>query len=271
MEESKKIVRTAIVVLILLVAAVGAYYLFIADRGKSPASGESAALEKTGPDAKAAAGPGGGPGLDVTLAQSDDVLRPLAVDLSVNPVFGQWLKSRDLIRKFVAAVDNIAAGQSPRAHADFFSLKGPFRVSQRGGRAFLDPAGYERYNIVADVFDSVSAAGCARLYRDFQKPIDEAYRDLGYSRGQFHQTLMRAIGEILGTPVVETPILLEKKVTTYVMADPRLEGLSAAQKHLLRMGPENLQLIQAKLRDLALALGFSEAQLPQTRTISAAK
>jgi hypothetical protein len=29
------------------------------------------------------------------------------------------------------------------------------------------------------------------------------------------------------------------------------------------MGPENLQLIQAKLREVALALGFAESQLPQ--------
>ena len=37
------------------------------------------------------------------------------------------------------------------------------------------------------------------------------------------------------------------------------------EKHLLRMGPENLQLIQAKLREIATALGFGEAQLPRPR------
>jgi hypothetical protein len=63
--------------------------------------------------------------------------------------------------------------------------------------------------------------------------------------------------------VVEGPIVLEKKIMSYALADPKLEELDAAQKHLLRMGPENLQLIQAKLRELALNLGFSDSQLPR--------
>jgi hypothetical protein len=43
--------------------------------------------------------------------------------------------------------------------------------------------------------------------------------------------------------------------------DPDLENLTAAQKHLLRMGPENIRVIQAKLREIAQALGF-EIQEP---------
>jgi hypothetical protein len=265
-EENQKVVRTAIVILILLIAGFGIYYLFIADRGKLPASAEPLPAEKIGRSEKAAEGPGAGAALNVALDQSDDILRKSAVDLSSNPVFGQWLKSRDLVRRFVAAVDAIANGQSPRPQADFFLLKTPFPVLQRDGRTQLDPAGYDRYNVVADVFDSVGGAACAKLYRDFQGPIEQAYRELGYPAGGFHQTLFRAILEILRTPVVEAPIVVEKRVASYVFADPKLEELSAAQKHLLRMGPENLQLIQAKLRELALALGFAETQLPKART-----
>ena len=64
---------------------------------------------------------------------------------------------------------------------------------------------------------------------------------------------------------MDVPISFEQGGTTYLMVDPLLEELSPAQKHLLRMGPENLQLIQAKLREIALALGFGEAQLPRPR------
>lgn len=264
MEESQKVVRTAIIILIVLVAGFGVYYLFIADRGKAPISAESLPKEKIGRPEKTADGPGGSGTVNVPLDQSDDGLRKSAGDLSSNAVFGQWLKSRDLIRRFVAAVDAIANGQSPRPQSDFFSLKAPFPVVARGGKTFLDPAGYDRYNVVADVFDSVSAAGCAKLYRDYQGPIEQAYRELGYPAGGFHQTLFRAVLEILRTPVVETPIILEKRVASYVFGEAKLEDLSPAQKHLLRMGPENLQLIQGKLRELALALGFTEAQLPKS-------
>jgi hypothetical protein len=265
MEENQKVVRTAIIVLIVLVACVGVYYLFIADRGKSPASTEPLPTEKIGRAEKEAEGPGGGAGINVPLDQSDEIVRKSAGDLSVNAVFGQWLKSAGLVRRFVAAVDAIANGQSPRPQADFFALKKPFPVLAKGGKTLLDPAGYDRYNVVADVFDSLGAAACAKLYRDFQGPIEQAYRELGYPAGGFHKTLFRAILEVLRTPIVDAPIVLEKRVASYVFADPRLEELSAAQKHLLRMGPENLQLIQSKLRELASAWGFAETQLPKPR------
>ncbi len=271
MEESQKIVRTAIVVLILLIAGFGIYYLFIADRGKPPISADAVPTEKIGRPEKEAEGPAGGAAVNVALDRSDDVLRKSAVDLSSNPVFGQWLKSRDIVRRIVAATDAVAGGQSPRPQTDFFSLKTPFPILQKGGRILLDPAGYDRYNVVADVFDSMSVAGCAKLYRDFQGPIEQAYRELGYPAGGFHKTLFRAILEILRTPIVDGPIVLEKRVASYVFADPKLEELSPAQKHLLRMGPENVQLIQSKLRELALALGFAETQLPKDRSQAPAK
>jgi hypothetical protein len=271
MEESQKVVRTAIIILILLVAGFGVYYLFIADRGKPPASAESVPTEKIGRPEKEGEGPGGGGAINVALDQSDDVVRKSAGDLSSNPVFGQWLKSRGLVRRFVAAVDAIANGQSPRPQADFFVLKTPFPALQKSGRTLLDPAGYDRYNVVADVFDSISTAACAKIYRDFQGPLEQAYRELGYPAGGFHKTFFRAILEILRTPIVETPMVLEKRVASYVFTDPKLEELSPAQKHLLRMGPENLQLIQSKLRELALALGFAETQLPKARSQAPAK
>jgi hypothetical protein len=92
--------------------------------------------------------------------------------------------------------------------------------------------------------------------------MQEAYKDLGYPDTDFDTTLIRAIVEMLQVPVVKD-ILLEKKVVSYAMVDPELEGLSQAQKHLLRMGPENILRIQSKLRDLAQALGIPSSRLPR--------
>ena len=41
---------------------------------------------------------------------------------------------------------------------------------------------------------------------------------------------------------------------SYTFADRELEGLSLAQKHLLRLGPDNARRVQDKLRALARAL-----------------
>jgi hypothetical protein len=267
MDERQKIIRTALIVLFILVVIAAAYYLFIAGREKAPGEAAAPALkpmpvgeETVGKDALAA------PALTVDLDASDDPVRGLAAELSSNSSFAQWLKTKDLLRRFAAAVDNIAAGQSPRPQFDFFALAGPFKTVARGGKTLVDPAGYDRYNVIADVFDSLSTAGCARIYASVRPLLQQAYRELGYPKEDFHQTLLRAIAEILRTPVVDDPIVLEKGVTTWLMVDPKLEELSPAQKHLLRMGPENLQLIHAKLREIALALGYAEAQLPRSRS-----
>jgi hypothetical protein len=266
MDESKKVMRTAVIILFVLIVAVAAYYFFFSGRPSVQGPTEPPLATKKPPGEEI----GGKEAMDaeslaVELDKSDDPVRSLAAELSSNPTLGQWLKTKDLIRKFVAGVDNVANGQSPRPQWDFFTPRGEFMTSPKDGQILLDPAGFDRYNIVADVFDSVSTQGCARLYQSLRPLLQKAYRDLGYPKEDFHQTLYRAIVEILRTPVVDAPIILEKKVTTYVMADARLEDLSAAQKHLLRMGPENVQLIQAKLREIALALGFTEDQLPKQR------
>ena len=49
---------------------------------------------------------------------------------------------------------------------------------------------------------------------------------------------------------------------TYAFADPALEGLSGAQRQLLRMGPRNVRIVQAKLREVAGFLGIPDALLP---------
>lgn len=51
---------------------------------------------------------------------------------------------------------------------------------------------------------------------------------------------------LLATPVVEKDIILidSEKGINYLMVDEYLEKLNPAQKHLLRMGPENTLKIQ---------------------------
>ncbi|MGB8951431.1 MAG: DUF3014 domain-containing protein [Candidatus Aminicenantales bacterium] len=272
MDESKKVIRTGILILVLLIAAFAVYYIFFYKKAQeSSAAEQSLKSQALSPEEAARKAEGIVSGISVNLDQSDDTVRQLARELSSHLTFALWLKSKDMIRKFTAAVDNIANGESPRPQIDFFAPVEKLKVVRKNGQIYLDPASYERYNIVADVFDSLSAMECAQLYQRLRPLFQQAYKELGYPKEDFHQTLLRSIVEILKAPVVEDPILLGKKVTTYVMVDPRLESLSAVQKHLLRMGPENTQLIQARLRQLALTIGFKESQLPKSITYSPRK
>jgi hypothetical protein len=48
--------------------------------------------------------------------------------------------------------------------------------------------------------------------------------------------------------------LEERTVATFAYADERFESLSDAQRHLLRMGPDNVRRVQEKLQELREAL-----------------
>ncbi len=203
-----------------------------------PAGGEKATAEAEG--APLAFPP-------VGLADSDPAVREFAAALSANPEFAKWLLTKDLIRKFVVAVDNVANGLSPKPHVDFFSPAGGFRVVRTKTGTFIDEAAYARYTPVAGVAASIDAA---------------------YPGVDFGETLVRAMAELLEVPVVEGPIGLEQKILSYAMTDASLEALSAAQKQLLRMGPKGVRAVQGKVRELAAALGVPESRLPEAKTVT---
>ncbi len=265
MEEKRKVMLVVVIFIVLIAVGVGIYYFFFREKpaGVPPAQ-EVTPPAQAGvkePLAKEKA-----PELiAVELDKSDELMRELAKGLSSNPTFASWLMTKDLIRKFVAAVDNIAQGMSPKSQVDFFSPKGRFKVIKRGGKFYLDPAGYARYNPAADVFLSLDSKGCVELYRKLKSPIQEAYKELGYPEQEFDETLSLAIIELLKVPVVQGEIRLEERVISYGIFDPELEDLTDAQKHLLRMGPENVQKIQSKLREIASGLGIAAKRIPQPK------
>jgi hypothetical protein len=256
--------RAWIVAVLLLAIGLGAYVVLSPPVPRNPSTpemaGENVARAPTLPPATV---PGAVPEEPLPpLADSDVVARELSDGLSSHPALTAWLATPDLVRRFVAVVCNVAAGDNPRPHLTFMAPESQFGVIERHGRVYIDPASYARYAAAADVVASLDAEGTAGLYRTLTPLIDEAYRELGHPEGAFPDTLRKAIGVLLATPVVEGDVQLTRKVTTFALADPNLEKLSPAQKHFLRMGPRNIRLIQAKLRAIAAALGLPEGKLP---------
>ena len=125
----------------------------------------------------------------------------------------------------------------------------------------LDPARYHRYDGYAAAVDGLDAVGTARLYLTLKPRIVDAYRTLGYPNGDFDPVLAKAIALLLAVPSIDRPIPVREKIITYAFVDPELEGLSAAQKQLLRMGPQNIALVQQKLRQISTLLGLHADQI----------
>jgi hypothetical protein len=196
-----------------------------------------------------------------TLNTSDAVVRELVTTLSSHPQLAKWLVNEDLVRRFTAAIDNIADGKSPRQHVEFMRPTTPFRAMNKRGAFYVNPSSYHRYDLAAEVFSSLDTEGSMALYRELRPLIDEAYREISPPGWVFEDRLLRAIDHLLALQVPTSDIELEERtVATFAYADDELESLSAAQRHLLRMGPSNVRRVQGKLREFRSAL---ETFLPE--------
>lgn len=196
------------------------------------------------------------------LDDSDSLVRDLVAALTSHPAFAAWLIPDDLIRTFVLVVENVADGNNP---AD--SLR-PLRPTQRfqttgeQPQLGIDPASYARYNTHAEIVASINPVGAAELYRRLYPLITEAYAALGHPDGGFDDTLQRALGMLLKTPVLERDVSLMPRATFFEFADDELEDLRPVQKQFLGMGPRNVRAVQASLLDIARELGISSSDLP---------
>ena len=189
-----------------------------------------------------------------TLRTSDVVVRELVSELSAQPKLVAWLANEDLVRRFVAAVDNTANGISPTTQLDFMRPKGKFQVVKKGDKITISPKSFARYDLATQVFVSLDTDGTVALYRELEPLIDDAYAEISPPGSRFSDRLDAAIEELLEVTPPSSKGQVKLKVVTYVYVDESLEDLSSAQRQLLRMGPDNVLLIKAKLRDLKAGL-----------------
>jgi len=272
--QNKSILITAAVLVLLLLGAGVLYWYYTRPPATPPAIEQPKAEAPSQPPPSAEVKVGeekeAPPQPEVkipALDQSDDFVRQMMKNLSPHGKLGEWLKIKNIIRVFVAAVDNIANGKSPRPQLGFLSPGQAFPVGEKGDRIYLDPKGYERFDIFTDAIVSFSSSRTVQVYQKLRPLFQEAYRELGYPQKDFHATFIQAMKRIMDTPIVEREVLLkeEGKGLNYVFIDDGLENMSEVQKHLLRMGPKNTKKIQQKVREIALALGVPETQLPQAQ------
>lgn len=182
------------------------------------------------------------------LEQSDPVVFKELTAMSWHHDFAALFVNKDIIRRFVVFVDNLASGSVAR---DFASLKAPigrFKVLQTGEEAVIDKASYERYDIYLSVLSSTQPEEMVALYNKYKPLVKEVYDEIGYPDHDFNDTVIQAIDHMLDTPVVEGPLEVEAPKVMYQYKDKSLEGLSDVQKQVMRLGPENVKKLKTLLR-----------------------
>jgi len=190
----------------------------------------------------------------VAIADGDTLLRQLAAQLSSSADLTKWLAEADILRRLVAAVNLIAEGNSPRAMVGFLAPGAKFEVQREHGRFFPSPKSYARYDLVTRTLTSIDPTAAAKTYATLKRYIDAAFTEIGRPTRSFDAVLRQAIDRLTHTPISDEVPELREGVMVYTYADPKLESLSAAQKHLLRMGPANAHSIQRWLTQLDQAL-----------------
>lgn len=169
-------------------------------------------------------------------------------------VLASTLDQDALVTRFVAAVYAVSQGRSPVRQIGFLEPEGQFRTTGGNDDLVVAPGAFARYDGLAVAIGGLDSAVLVERYREMEPLFQEAFAEMG-EEGSFRTVLLQALDHLLGAPVPELPIRLQDHVEYYAYADPRLEGASDAQKQLLRLGPDNQRVVQAKLRDLRQRLG----------------
>ena len=188
------------------------------------------------------------------IDESDDAMRAMIEGLSAHPRLGDAIAVDSMARAFVTAVVAVANGESPRSTLLYLEPEQNFAIAEREGKVVIDPASFERYTWITGVFSSLDATGAAQLYADLEPLFDEAYADIGYPGERFRVALDGAMNVLASTPVPEGYVEVRRGNVLWEFRSPALEALSPPQKHLLRMGPANVRLIQSKIREIQAAL-----------------
>ncbi len=189
------------------------------------------------------------------LDESDGYIRQTLSDLFDPQNIEELFLFKAFVRHFVVTIDNMTAKKLPRRYVFTKRPQGKFTVKHKEfDSAVLDPKNYDRYAPFVALAEIIDSRALVTVYVRYYPLFQDAYEDLGYLGRYFNDRFIEVLDHLLETPEVKGEIQLIRPKVFYKFADPELEALSAGQKILIRIGPENAGKVKAKLRELRLGI-----------------
>jgi len=182
------------------------------------------------------------------LEESDQALRSALSQLDAGPTLAERVVFEDFVRRVVATIDNLPR---EKVHLRLLPLKtapGRLETAPDLDGIRLKPENSFRYAAYMRAIEALDPKRVVDLYVRYYPLFQQAYRDLGYPNGYFNDRLIEVIDHLLATPSVQEPVELVQPKVMYQFADPEMEGRSAGQKILMRIGNANAATIKEKLR-----------------------
>ena len=185
------------------------------------------------------------------LDKSDPVVRDALTGQLPGAPLQRYTNMQDYVRRFVVTIDNLPRGIVPSQMSALQRVPGPLVVDRDGsGTMTLSPRNGARYGPLIGFLETLDPEVLVKLYSRFYPLMDQEYKALGYPDGRFHDRVILAIDDMLAAPRPTGPIELIQPRVLYEYADPALRTLSAGQKVMIRVGPENADRLRALLQRL---------------------
>jgi hypothetical protein len=185
-----------------------------------------------------------------SLADSDSAMGSALADVVGKASFEQFFVPETLVRHIVVTIDNLPRKQVARRLMPVKPVPGLLRTTGQDASLAIASDNAARYTPYVRVMDVVDSKKLVAVYTQFYPLFQQSYAELGYPSRYFNDRVFEVIDHLLSTPDVKGPIALTQPKVLYEFADPQLQELSAGQKILVRMGPDNEARVKAKLREI---------------------
>lgn len=166
----------------------------------------------------------------------------------------QFVAGDYVVERAVAIIDALRRGEVPYKLLPVGKPSTTFPISDNGLRVTLDTAGFSRYDGFAQWVGGLNTPALVSLLNDYEMIATQALTRMGVTDFDIRSALLAATTQILSTPQVSVDAELMRREANWVYMDPELEALSSLQKQVLRMGPENADIVQQKARDIRGAM-----------------
>jgi hypothetical protein len=252
----RRSVLTYLLVALLALAAGGGYYLWrMREPPTLPPAPEPAA---TAPAPQAQAEPRVEHPIDSApaspplpaLADSDPALGSALSSIFGKASFEQFFVPETIVRHLVATIDNLPRKQVALRLMPVKPVPGPMRTTGQDASLAIASDNAARYSPYVQLVNIVDSKKLVAVYIQFYPLFQQSYAELGYPSRYFNDRVFEVIDHLLLTPDITGPIALTQPKVLYEFADPQLQELSAGQKILVRMGPENEARVKIKLREI---------------------
>ncbi|RUO24407.1 DUF3014 domain-containing protein [Aliidiomarina minuta] len=188
------------------------------------------------------------------LPDLNESTSPLLSELSEQNINTRPVRSSHVIRDLVIFVKNLSEGDVIRESATIGGPDARFQTQRIDEQLYIDERSYARYDELVDWFVNMDTAVLVDTFERYSPLFEQAHAEIARPDSNFHDQVMQAIELLLETPEPEGLLALSDDRVMYTYADPELEELPAAQKQMLRMGPDNQRRVKEKLRDIREAL-----------------